>query len=545
MVGQLNNIKPLVVVGKKDSVMNKLNEAPSKEGQDKLIKTFIDGALKKAGIEVLKYKPMDKSKIGNNRWGGFYTVKSATGNDVLPFYVHSNLAIDLGVSSKDFIIGKYSEMSKVVNNLKKFKKSDLEEGIGDMMSKKISKHKGTRNSADAKKVEKLLLKYGNTKKDVADMMKKYDYVSKTYRNAKPAKKAEILSSLRESIVEGIFGKFDTGAGFKGNGMTVYDRNQEKAGDYKDIAHIAPNGKITIYDKKVKKEPKLMQSLNKISQEFKKTFKESVNENNMAHVSSKDLNTKKFKDLGLYLSNVLDLAPNKDFRLTTNKKLLAINIDKINPKSLQNIKKRFGVDLQQLAKESVNEAAMELNKIKDAIKMFQKKIEKQGRVTNARDEEHLSNLIKLYKQMGGKGVKESVNEACWVGYKQVGMKDKNGKKVPNCVKEIYEIFYEEGGKGHGYTFEHIKDLSLTEAEYQGRKVKLGKIMQGDQKKFKVYVKNPKGNVVKVNFGQGGDAKGGTMRIRKSNPKARASFRARHNCDSPGPRHKARYWSCRKW
>ena len=141
--------------------------------------------------------------------------------------------------------------------------------------------------------------------------------------------------------------------------------------------------------------------------------------------------------------------------------------------------------------------------------------------------------------------ESVNEACWVGYKQVGMKDKGGRKVPNCVKEITEIFYESDGKGYGYTFEHIKDLSLTEAEYQGRKVKLGKIMQGDAKKFKVYVKNPKGNVVKVNFGQGGGAKGGTMKIRKSNPKARKSFRARHNCDNPGPRHKARYWSCRKW
>jgi len=87
--------------------------------------------------------------------------------------------------------------------------------------------------------------------------------------------------------------------------------------------------------------------------------------------------------------------------------------------------------------------------------------------------------------------------------------------------------------------------INEAEYQGRKVKLGKIMQGDIKKFKVYVKNDKGNVVKVNFGQGGDAKGGTMRIRKDNPKARASFRARHNCDNPGPRWKARYWSCRKW
>lgn len=83
--------------------------------------------------------------------------------------------------------------------------------------------------------------------------------------------------IENPVNEGIFGKFNTGAGFKGNGMTVYDRNQEKAGDYKDIAHIAPNGKITIYDKKVKKEPKLMQSLNKISQEFKKTFKESVNE----------------------------------------------------------------------------------------------------------------------------------------------------------------------------------------------------------------------------------------------------------------------------
>ena len=91
----------------------------------------------------------------------------------------------------------------------------------------------------------------------------------------------------------------------------------------------------------------------------------------------------------------------------------------------------------------------------------------------------------------------------------------------------------------------KMKSITAAEYQVRKVKLNKPMQGDVKKFKVYVKNPKGNVVKVNFGQGGGAKGGTMRIRKNNPKARKSFRARHNCDNPGPKHKARYWSCKKW
>ena len=663
---------------KKENLMNKLNEAPNYDLDG--MKKFIDNSLKRAGIKVLKFDPMKKS-FTSGIWGGFYTVKSNNktdmpgqgkvkrGSAVLPFYIDKDGKIDLGVSSKKFIIGVVGDESRVIKNLKSFKKSDLDEGysmrdlglspffkklnpmqrqavsialvmggnmtgavkaiekikkglskdkkvknalklanesvkegIGDMMSKKLSKHKGTRNKAEVGNILKYLMKKGDNKKDALDKIKQnYDYVSKKYRSASVSKKADILTSLQESIVEGIFGKFDTGAAFKGNGMTVYDRNQEKAGDYKDIAHIGEDGKITIYDRKVKKEPKLMQSLNKISQEFKKTFKESVNENNMAHVYSKDLNTKKFKDLGLYLSNVLDLAPNKDFRLTTNKKLLAINIDKINPKSLQNIKKRFGIDLKQKAKEpirlksksgmgkishlgmeSVNEAAMELNKIKDAILMFQKKIKKQGRVTNARDEEHLSNLIKLYIKMGGKGVKEglgdkfskklskfnkknqksrdamkkyaklkkkeSVDEArgtCWVGYQQKGMKDKGGKMVPNCVKEITEIFYEVDGKGYGYTLEYINDGKLNEAEYQGRKVKLGKPMQGDTKKFKVYVKNPKGNVVKVNFGQGGKAKGGTMKIRKSNPKARKSFRARHNCDNPGPRHKARYWSCRKW
>jgi hypothetical protein len=92
-----------------------------------------------------------------------------------------------------------------------------------------------------------------------------------------------------------------------------------------------------------------------------------------------------------------------------------------------------------------------------------------------------------------------------------------------------------------------ETELFDAEYQGRKVPLNKPMRGDVKKFKVYVKDPKsGNVKKVNFGHGGtSAKRPTMRIRKSNPKARKSFRARHNCANPGPKTKARYWSCRKW
>jgi|TARA_B100000900_G_scaffold294305_1_gene253093 hypothetical protein len=168
-----------------------------------------------------------------------------------------------------------------------------------------------------------------------------------------------------------------------------------------------------------------------------------------------------------------------------------------------------------------------------------------------------------KNWGNKSKKENVNEfkvwsldeKCWKGYEQKGMKKMFGKTYPNCVKKEgvqtnvwlgeNELYYESNtGEAGGYSF-NFKKEDINEAEYQGRKVKLGKIMQGDAKKFKVYVKNPKGNVVKVNFGQGGDAKGGTMKIRKSNPQARKSFRARHNCDNPGPRHKARYWSCRKW
>jgi len=86
---------------------------------------------------------------------------------------------------------------------------------------------------------------------------------------------------------------------------------------------------------------------------------------------------------------------------------------------------------------------------------------------------------------------------------------------------------------------LESEELDEAEYQGRKVQLGKPMAGDVAKSKVYVKKPNGKVVKVNFGDK------TMRIKKSNPARRKSFRARHNCDNPGPRWKARYWSCRAW
>ena len=185
------------------------------------------------------------------------------------------------------------------------------------------------------------------------------------------------------------------------------------------------------------------------------------------------------------------------------------------------------------------------------------------------------------------------KACWKGYKRMGTKQKGGKTVDNCVKmedhgpenpdapvnygeydregdmakddlrtidsaaeELYSILqaddnlpewvqskitkavdYIDTARDYMKAQKYEEDVS--EAEYQGREVPLGKKMAGDVKKSKVYVRKPNGNIVKVNFG---DKK---MRIKKSNPARRKSFRARHNCKNPGPRWKARYWSCRSW
>jgi len=123
---------------------------------------------------------------------------------------------------------------------------------------------------------------------------------------------------------------------------------------------------------------------------------------------------------------------------------------------------------------------------------------------------------------------------------LGLKFSSGAHAKNpftVEEETYDgdDFFEEYG-----VMWFNEDDELDEAEYQGRKVPLGKPMRGDVKKFKVYVKDPKtGNTKKVNFGDP------NMKIKKSNPARRRSFRARHNCDNPGPRTKARYWSCRKW
>ena len=132
---------------------------------------------------------------------------------------------------------------------------------------------------------------------------------------------------------------------------------------------------------------------------------------------------------------------------------------------------------------------------------------------------------------------SLNEVCDVSdyfnlYEslQDAVDENGGTPCPQC---LYETIVEAD---HG-----CPDM-LEEAKYKGKKVKLGKPRRGGSKKFYVYVKGcakDKSRVTKVSFGDP------NMKIKKSNPKRRKSFRARHKCATAKDRCTARYWSCRKW
>jgi hypothetical protein len=184
------------------------------------------------------------------------------------------------------------------------------------------------------------------------------------------------------------------------------------------------------------------------------------------------------------------------------------------------------------------------------KGFSQKAHCQGRKKNEETlmkEEQLKNLIReiveeVYNEQA------QMQDECWECY-EAAMEEGTNEAYEECYRKTNWDMVPEGEEHtcEGDQFYEIYgDINadapenLQEAEYHGRKVPLGKPMRGDVKKFKVFVRNPTtGKVKKVNFG---DKK---MRIKKSNPKRRKSFRARHNCANPGPRTKARYWSCRKW
>ena len=119
-----------------------------------------------------------------------------------------------------------------------------------------------------------------------------------------------------------------------------------------------------------------------------------------------------------------------------------------------------------------------------------------------------------------------------------------KMIDNMGWDIDEddddVVLTKGDEEIRFFMDDLYEEMVSEAEYHGRKVPLGKPMRGDVAKKKVYVKDPKtGNVKKINFGQKG------VKIKKNNPARRKSFRARHNCKTAKDRTTARYWSCRAW
>tara|TARA_Y100000004_G_scaffold185064_1_gene234767 strand:- start:97 stop:1263 length:1167 start_codon:yes stop_codon:yes gene_type:complete len=148
---------------------------------------------------------------------------------------------------------------------------------------------------------------------------------------------------------------------------------------------------------------------------------------------------------------------------------------------------------------------------------------------------------LAKQVRGEEFDDDVDESLWANIH---------KKRQRIKKGSGERMRKKGEKGaptpaqmkraKGEEAELNEWGEVTEkAEYNGRPVDLNNPTKGDVKKYKVYVKNEKGNVVKVEFGDP------NMEIKRDDPGRRANFRARHNCDNPGPKYKARYWSCKFW
>jgi hypothetical protein len=162
---------------------------------------------------------------------------------------------------------------------------------------------------------------------------------------------------------------------------------------------------------------------------------------------------------------------------------------------------------------------------------------------AQSEEHFDeDAIELYDHFDIEIGEDLIIESGIVGFAEDGIIIE-GDEIMLGILEINTTITESDEISEkmvmGASTDAAASGTIGEADYQGRNVPLGKPMSGDVKKSKVYVRKPDGKVVKVNFGDK------NMRIKKSNPARRKSFRARHNCDNPGPRWKARYWSCRAW
>lgn len=199
---------------KKESIGESEDMLRNDKARFETYKMFLEKALKKAGIRVIKFKPMKSGWVsGNTVFGAFFTVKAASGNDTLPFYIDKKGYINLGVSSKDFIIGRLDKFQQVVKTLKDFKKTDLDE-IKLNEREPVAKEKDIVKKLD--NAYSFFLKFSKeirdasksiTMADYKDIDRSMSFVNRDARKAmdklekaiKQAKKLGILESVNKKV----------------------------------------------------------------------------------------------------------------------------------------------------------------------------------------------------------------------------------------------------------------------------------------------------------------------------------------------------------
>jgi len=214
-------------------------------------------------------------------------------------------------------------------------------------------------------------------------------------------------------------------------------------------------------------------------------------------------------------NLINVNADKDMK-PMNKKVELKDIEEWATKeeTINKYKERYGEEWQSKIEETYN-------------KMFNKVIDTNTNMQEGRMKDIAIDLKS--KEEGGLDAEEFQRK-----YNKSKAEMRKDLGASEGFKLSFKDFMNEEADEWG-----IYPSQINEADYQGKTVTLNKPVRGGSKKFYVYTKNEKGNVVKVSFGDP------NMEIKRDNPARRRSFRARHNCDNPGPKWKARYWSCKKW
>ncbi len=212
-------------------------------------------------------------------------------------------------------------------------------------------------------------------------------------------------------------------------------------------------------------------------------------------------------------NLININAEKDKEMNKKVELKDIEEWATKEETINKYKERYGEEWQSKIEETYN-------------KMFNKVIDTNTNMQEGRMKDIAIDLMS--KEKGGLDAEEFERK-----YRKSKAEMRKELGASEGFKMSFKEFAEDVNEWG------VLPSTITEAQYQGKTVTLNKPVRGGTKKFYVYVKNEKGNIIKLGFGDP------NMEIKADNPARRRSFRARHNCDNPGPKWKARYWSCKKW